>query len=167
LKRALRRFLAVAGLIVLSVAVLLVATCESDPWLYEKSSLRWIDPSYGPDDAALLDAISLVLSGQTERDYRLEQYPQVGSMSDAEFRRRVASVPGWDALVVFQPYQRGNEMPRQPAIASWWLQRQLDHTEGQSTEQYCKVLLIRNQQSVGVLILEGSLETTGVVTRSR
>ena len=172
LRQALRRLLILLGLLVLGGALLVVASFESEPLYYRKSPLRWIDPSFGGFDTSLRDALVVALAGQARPqsepgDAYGADLALSGVMGDADFKSRVDTVPGWDCLVVFQPYQRGSELPGDPAITSWWLKRQLDHTEGPPTEQYCDVLLIRAQQSVGVVRVRGALETSGLVKRSR
>ena len=169
LVQAVRFFLIVLGVIVLALGACFV-------WMlpYERSPLRIIDTSYGAPDPALCLALeSAILGpqaahahGDTSTIHSYETAPDVGTLTDAEFRERVGGVAGWDALVVFQPYAHPADIPVDPAIESWWLQRQIDHTEGVPQDAYPKVIVIRDQQSVGEIVLHGEIETSGVVTRS-
>lgn len=170
LARALKRFLAVVGLLVLFVGALVVATLESDPLLYRKSPIRLIDPSWGDGDSGLCAALEAALSAEGQpvpdpADSFLTAVP-IGSLSALEFQERVERVAGWDQLVVYHAYRRGSEVPRDPAITSWWLQRQIDHTEGPLHEGYIRVLVVRDQRSVGELRLAGELQISGVVNRA-
>jgi hypothetical protein len=166
LARAWRRFLAVVGLIVVALVSVVVWSLP-----YARSPLRLIDPSYGPHDAALCEALERALNDGVDPPARPGQFLhevalQLEPITEQEFRRRAATVPGWDQLVAYPPYQRGEELTLDPAISSWWLKRQLRNTDGFETEHFLELLVVRDQKVVGSLILETDLEIDGVIARS-
>jgi hypothetical protein len=163
----LKRSAISAGLFVAAVAVWALLHYETDALLFHESPLRWIDPSIGPDDPALVAQIEDALAAQSpvQRVPYLDAV-EVGALSDAELRRRVSAVPGWDELVFVGSYDRGAERPRDPEIESWWLSWQLSHTDGPPQDGFDRVIVIRDQQAVGTIYIHGDVKSRGVVSRT-
>ena len=163
-----RRSAIIGGLIVVAFGCGAFLVYETDPLLFHESPLRLIDPSVGPEDAALVEALVRALGGPRpiERDPYLNAV-RVGALSDAELRRRVEPGRGWDELVVLRGYEHGAELAPDPAISSTFLRWQVAHTDGPPQDGYIRILVVRDQRTVGTVHLQGELETSGVISRSR